>query len=142
MTKKELKSYLNLQREVDKLEGTIKKLEREADNVPTVKTKVQSSQKEFPYIETHVTVDAPEPVRFSKIKATIVLKEQRIDEALDAMFKIETFIHTIPDARTRAILEAVAFTDKSQKDIAIEFDLTEGRIAQIIEEVCEKSFEN
>lgn len=136
MTKKELKSYLNLQKEIDNLEDTIRRLEREADNVPTVKTKVQSSQKEFPYIQTHLTVDAPEPTRYSKIKSTIVLKEQRIDEAMEAMFRIETFIHTIPDARTRAILEAVAFTDKSQKDIAIEFDLTEGRIAQIIDDAC------
>lgn len=136
MTKKELKSYLNLQKEIDNLEDTIRRLEREADNVPTVKTKVQSSQKEYPYIETHITVDAPEPARYSKIKSTIVLKERRIDEAMEAMFRIETFIHTIPDARTRAILEAVAFTDKSQKDIAIEFDLTEGRIAQIIDEAC------
>ena len=56
MTKKELKQYRHIESEIATLEAYIANLERKAEKVPTVKDKVQSSQAEYPYIQTHVTV--------------------------------------------------------------------------------------
>ena len=101
MTKKELRRYRQLERDIETLTEYIKKLEREAERVPVIKDKVQSSAKDWPYIETHVTVDAPEPKRYTKLQRAIIRNERLKDETLQELMRLDDFIHTIPDARGR-----------------------------------------
>lgn len=138
MTKKELRQYKGLLREQETQRRYIEKLEKRAESVPIVKDKVQTSQKEWPYLLVHEIVDAPVPVEYSKLQHEIVrakkLHEKALLETVKAAVKIELWIQTFEEARTRAILRDAILNERPQKDIAIEHDLTEARISEIITE--------
>ena len=138
MTKKELKRDRGLERDINTLEEYIKKLERQAEKVPTVKDKVQSSQKEYPYIETHVTVDAPEPRQYTKIQRLIIKNERLKDEALTELTRLDNYIHSVEDWRGRAILTQVYILGHSQAQVAIDMDLSFQRVSNIITEILKK----
>ena len=132
MTKKELWSYKNKLKEIARLEARIKKREADAKAVPTVKTKVQSSQKEFPFTETHITVDAPEPRQFSAIQRDIVLLRVKKAEAEEELLRLDEFIYSVKDELARQILTARYVENQKLKDVAIEFNMTEQGILKII----------
>ena len=136
MNKKTIRHYKALLVEAETLERYLKKLEKQADSVPIVKDKVQKSQKDFPYILTHEVVEAPVPVKYSSIQRNIIktrkLIEKNLLESVQTALKIEQWIDTFQDPRTRAVLRDVIINNREQVDVAIEHDLTEGRISQII----------
>ena len=132
MNKKELWSYKNKLKEIARLEARIKKREADAKAVPTVKTKVQSSQKEFPFTETHVTVDAPEPRQYSAIQRDIVLLRIKKAEAEEELLRLDEFIYSVKDELARQILTARYVEHQKLKDVAIEFNMTEQGILKII----------
>lgn len=138
MTKKELRRYRQLERDIETLTEYIKKLEREAERVPIIKDKVQSSAKDWPYIETHVTVDAPEPKRYTKLQRAIIRNERLKDETLQELMRLDDFIHTIPDERGRAILIQVYILGHKQSQVAIDMDLSYQRVSNIITETLKK----
>ena len=138
MTKKELKRYRAIEREIETLETYIRGLERKAAQVPVVKDKVQSSQKEWPFIETHVTVDAPEPHQYTKIQRLIIRNEALKDELITELTRLDSFIHSIDDPRGQAILIAVYINGKSQAQVAIDMDLSYQRVSNIITEILKK----
>lgn len=138
MTKKELKAYRRIEREIKTLDAYIKKLEREADKVPIIKDKVQSSQKEWPYVRTYETVDAPEPKRYTKIQRLIIRNERMKDEKIDHLTRLDTYIHSIPDERGRDILIQVYILGRTQADVAIDMDLSYQRVSNIITEILKK----
>ncbi len=138
MTKKELKQYRHIESEIATLEAYIANLERKAEKVPTVKDKVQSSQTEYPYIQTHVTVDAPEPRQYTKIQRLIIRNERLKEEALAELTRLDTYIHSIPDDRARTILIAVYINGRSQAQVAIDMDLSYQRVSNIISEILKK----
>ena len=138
MTKRELRRYRNLESEIETLDAYIKKLEKEADKAPTVKDKVQASSPEWPYIETHVTVDAPEPKRYTKIQRLIVKNERLKAEAVTELTRLDTFIHTVEDVRARDILIQVYIMGHKQSDVAIAMDLSYQRVSNIITETLKK----
>jgi len=53
--------YKRNKRELVLLEKAIEKLENRLEDVPIVNGKVSGSSKNFPYIETHMTVQMAEP---------------------------------------------------------------------------------
>ena len=132
MTKKELWSYQNKLKEIARLEARIKKREADAKAVPTVKTKVQLSQKEFPYTETHLTVDAPEPRQFSAIQRDIVLLRVKKAEAEEELLKLDEFILSVKDELARLILTERYIEHEKLKDVAKHFQMTEQGILKII----------
>ena len=132
MTKKELWSYKNKLKEIARLEARIKKREADAKAVPTVKTKVQSSQKEFPFTETHITVDAPEPRQYSAIQRDIVLLRVKKAEAEEELLRLDEFIYSVKDELARQILTARYVEHQKLKDVSIEFNMTEQGILKII----------
>lgn len=138
MTKKELRRYRQLERDIETLTEYIKKLEREAERVPIIKDKVQSSAKDWPYIETHVTVDAPEPKRYTKLQRAIIRNERLKNETLQELMRLDDFIHTIPDERGRAILIQVYILGQKQSQVAIDMDLSYQRVSNIITETLKK----
>ena len=132
MTKKEFKAYSKLPQERDYLIRKIERMEKALDAVPIVKTKVQASEKEWPYIETHVTVDAPEPVRYSSLKRDIRRCKIRLKEVERRLDKLDSMIAKIPDSRTRQIMMMRYLDGAKLKDVAIKFDMTEQGTLKII----------
>ena len=116
------------------MEKYIKKLQRAAENVPTVKDKVQSSQKEFPYTPTHVTVDAPQPTAYTKLQRAIIKQERVKAEMVNELLRIDDFISRIEDERPKAITIAVYVNGDKPKDVAIAYDLSYQRVSNIISE--------
>ena len=142
MTKKELQSYPVLKKRIKQNESLLRKLEREAEEVPAIMDKVQASQKEWPYIMAHETVKAPEPKRYTHIQRQIIRCRKEIErqkmEEVELRAKIHTFVGSLENIRDRYIITAVYIEERDQKEVAIDLDLTEGRVSQIISEIIEK----
>lgn len=132
MTRKQVSRYRYLLNEIKREEAAINSLIKQREKVPTVKTKVQASSKEWPYIETHITVDAPEPNRYSKLEQLIIIKQKHIEELRDERIKIENLINSAEDTRTRQILKAVYINGRSYVSIATELEITPGYVSRIL----------
>ena len=138
MTKKELSQYRHLVKECNILETRIRKKERDAEKVATVKSKVQMSQKEFPYVEEHLTVDAPEPKQYTAIQRDLYLLRQMKAAVEWALAELDGYIARIDDSRARMIITYVYVEGHSQKQTGIEFDLTESAVSKIISKTLQK----
>lgn len=140
--KKEFEQYCDLLKEAEELERNIEAARKKRECVPVIHDKVQSSQKEWPYIPIHLDVEAYEPKALAKVDSKLKRLEERwkrnYEQTIEMMLRIEQEIELIPDARTRAILRARIIRQEPQKKIAIDFDLTEGRVSQIISEALEE----
>ena len=132
MNKRDFKQFTRLPQERDNLIKRLERLERELDKVPTVKTKVQSSQKEFPYVQTYLTVDAPEPVRFSAIKRDIRRTKLRLTSTERRLDKLTEMIEAIDDSRERQILTMRDLEGEKLKVVSAKFDLTDQHVMRII----------
>ena len=138
MTKKDLRRYRKLKSEIKTIEAYINKLEREAEKVPTIKDKVQSSMQDFPYTRTHVTVDAPESKQYTKLQRAIIRNQRLKDEAFQELMRLDDYIYSVKDERGRTILIEVYVNGRKQSDVAIEMDLSYQRISNIITEILKK----
>jgi len=132
MTKKEFRQYQKLPAEREYLILKIEKLEKRAEEVATVKDKVQSSMKDFPYTPTHITVDAPQPVRYTAIQRDLIRTKRALKDVERRFDKLHKMIEKIEDSRTRQIITVRYIDGKSLKDTAIQFDLTEQGLLKII----------
>lgn len=81
MDRKKLKEYQALKKEIAGLAQSIDKLRDRALDIPVVSGKVTGSSHDWPYIETHYTVQMDEPREADLINKRIRLKEQRRQEA-------------------------------------------------------------
>ena len=138
MTKKEFRQYQKLPTEREYYIKKIERLEKQAEDVATVKDKVMASQKDYPYIETHVTVDAPEPVRYTSIQRELVRVKRALAETEKRFDRLSRMIEKIDDSRTRQIITVRYLDGKSRKDTAIQFDLTEQHVLRIVNEIIKK----
>lgn len=127
-----LKQYLPLKREQKKLEKKIDSLYDRMENVPEVMGKIKSSMKEFPYIETHMTVRMDEPKQAETIQHLIRINEARKQQVDEMLIEIEEFIQEIPDSTARQIFEMVFLEGRRQQEVADEVGYSRGRIPQII----------
>lgn len=141
MTKEDLKQYRSLQREREQIQKKIERYERKAAAVPIIKDKVQSSAKEFPYIRTHVTVDAPEPKAYSAWRRLIIIEKRKQIQVLEQLIQIEEFIQQIEDSRTRQIIGMVYVDGKTMEEAGREFDITGARVSEIIRDVIKNNSE-
>lgn len=132
MTKRELKQFQHLPQERENLIRKIERLERQAENVATVKDNVQASEPEYPYTLTHVTVDAPEPVRYTSIQRELIRTRRTLKDVERRLDKLTSMVGRIGDSRTRQIITVRYIDGKSLKDTAIQFDLTEQGVLKII----------
>ena len=132
MDRKTLKQYLPLKKEQEKLEKKINSLYDRMENVPEVIGKVKSSMKEFPYIETHITVRMDEPKQAEIIQRLIQINEARKQQVDEMLIEIEEFIQGIPDSTARQIFEMVFLEGKRQQEVADTLGYSKGRVSQII----------
>lgn len=135
MTREEFKRFTGLPQEREQLTNRLQRLERDAANVPTVKDKVQASAKEYPYVLTHVAVDAPEPVRYTKLQKEIRRTRRRLNDVEQKLDILVEILSHIDDSRARQILTARYVDGVKLKDVAIQFDMTEQNVLKIIEKV-------
>ena len=138
MRKKELRTYISLKKEMEIISRRINRLEKKAEEIPIVKTKVQSSMKEFPYIRKNETVEAPEARAYSAIMRNIAILKKREAEAAESLERIDRFIDSIKNAMTRLVLMMVFTEGKRQKDVADELNVTEGWVSRMIKEGIEE----
>lgn len=141
MTKEDLKQYRSLQREREQIQKKIERYERKAAAVPIIKDKVQASAKEFPYIRTHVAVDAPEPKAYSAWRRLIIIEKRKQIQVLEQLIQIEEFIQQIDDSRTRQIIGMVYVDGKTMEEAGREFDITGARVSEIIRDVIKNNSE-
>lgn len=134
MTKKKLKQYGALRREIEIIDDKLDKLYERQSNIPTVMGKVTGSSSEFPYIEVHTTVQMDEPGESDQIKKLIKMKTSRKTTAMDMVLEVEEFISTIPDSTVRQIFELTFLEEKKQQEVADKVGYSRSRISQIIKE--------
>lgn len=132
MDKKKLKQYVSLRKEQEMLDEKLNKLSERALDIPTVLGKVKGSSKEFPYIETHMTVAMDEPKQADIIGKQMKINEKRKNQVDALMIEIEEFIADIPDSVARQIFELVFLEGKTQQDVGDRLGYTKGRVSQII----------
>lgn len=135
MTRQKLRQYKSLKKEMEKLDNDINKLYDKRLDIPTVKGKVTGSCKEFPYIQTHMTVEMQEPKATDLLSRRIRIKEQRKKEAEQQALEIEQFISGIQDSTDRQIFEMLFLDGKKQREVANAVGYTQGRISQIISRI-------
>lgn len=132
MDKKKLKQYIPLRKEQEMLDEKLNKLSERALDIPTVLGKVKGSSKEFPYIETHMTVAMDEPKQADIIGKQMKINEKRKNQVDALVIEIEEFIADIPDSVARQIFELVFLEGKTQQDVGDRLGYTKGRVSQII----------
>ena len=138
MEKSELKSYRMLLKEIHTIEREIEKLLQRQEKLPIIKDTVQDSMKEYPYIRTHTTVDALDPLKNSVIEKLLNKKRRMLKELQKDRLKIESYISSLPDSRTRLIFTAVFVNGRSQRSIAVELGYDESYISKLIDFTLQK----
>lgn len=138
MTKKEFRQFQKLPAEREYFIRKIERLERAAENVATVKDKVTASQKEYPYTIMHVTVDAPEPVRYTSIQRDLIRARRSLKDVERRMDRLTRMIDRIDDSRTRQIITMRYIDGVSLKWTAVNFNLTEQHVLRIVNETIKK----
>lgn len=138
MTKEDFKIYKKLPSRRDYTIKRINRLERDMSKIPIVKDKVQSSQKEYPYIETHLVVDAPEPVLYSKYKRELIRARKDLNEIENLLDELAAIINKVGDGRTKEILMMRLVYGEDFDTIMAKVNLTERHIRRIIDEAIKK----
>ena len=119
-------------KEIKMLERQIDKLLKKKERLPVVKDKVRSSMDEFPYIETHVAIDALEPFQATTIERLIFKKRAVIAACNAEALKVQDYIANIPDTVTRQAFYLVYVEGKTQKAAAKEMGYTQSRISKLL----------
>lgn len=132
MTRQQVSRYRYLLKEIGREEAAIDRLLKQKANVPVVAGKVQSSMKEFPYIETHETVEMADPKKNDHLERLIIIKERHIEQMHEERILIEELINSEPDTRTRQILKAVYIDGRSYVSIATELGITKGWVSILL----------
>ena len=135
MTRKKLKQYRALKKEIAGLEKAIDKLYDQEMDIPVVLGKVTGSGRDFPYILEHVTVQMDEPKKADAISERIKIKEQRKEVCEKLTVEIEQFISNIPDSTDRQIFEMVFLEGMKQREAAEAVNYTQARVSQRISSV-------
>lgn len=132
MTKKKLKNYRHLLREIAKTEKEIERLLARQAKLPEVKDKVQASLEEFPYIRTYVTVDAKDPLANSTIEKLLAKKRALLLRLQKERLEIEDFVQSLEDSMARQVFDAVYIDGKSQLQTAQDLSVDQSTISRII----------
>lgn len=140
MTKKKLKQYGALKREIELIDTKLDQLYDRQKNIPTVLGKVRGSSPEFPYIEVHTTVQMDEPGEADSVKKLISIKKARKKQVSAVMIEIEQFIAGIPDSTDRQIFELTYLEKKKQREVAEIVGLEQSSISKKITSYLKLSY--
>ena len=132
MDREKLNRHKKNKRELALIETQLEKLYDRLEDVPVVHGKVSGSSKDFPYIESHMTVQMAEPKAASGIKDRIRARESRIKVLKNEIEEVEDFIEGLPEGIETSVLELVYLEGMSQNDAAEAVGYTQARVSQII----------
>lgn len=138
VNREKLNRHKKNKRELSLIETQLDKLYERLEDVPVVQGKVSGSSKDFPYIESHMTVQMAEPKAASGIKERIREREARQKVLQDEIEEVEDFIAELPEGIEKSVLELVYLEDMSQRDAAEAVGYSYGRVSQIITSICKK----
>lgn len=141
LNKNTLKQYRALVKEIPRIQNEIDRLEEKLEALPVVKTKVSKSMDDFPYTESHLTVEAEEPKKATEIRKQIRLKELQIEKAEKDKTAILEFINRIQDSEDRLIFEMLYINEKkmSQARIGKELGYDQSTISLKINKILKDS---
>lgn len=139
MDRKTLMQYRALKKEIAGLDATIERLRKQLDSVPTIMGKVQSSERDYPYIRTHVAVEMQDPEEMDRIRRLIRLKERRRTQAFETLIRIELFIHSIQDSTDRQIFELVYIEGLTHNMVADSLFMERSSVSKRIDRVLQNS---
>ena len=107
MTKKELEQLIDLKKEIAELEQCIVKIEQM--DISSAPIKVNSSQKDFPYIQGFASVPGYDPViadrRARRLYEKKILLEERKEKAAQEEKKLIQYINSIQESKIRRIMQ-------------------------------------
>lgn len=132
MNREKLNMYKLNKKELVLINRQLDRLNDQLEKVPVIQGKVSGSSKDYPYIESHVTVQMREPKAASIIKDRVRGRKKRKAWLESQISEVEEFISAMPDGVEKQIFEMVYLDDMSQGDAAEMVGYTQGRIAQII----------
>lgn len=135
MDKNKLNQYRSLQKEIPLINKKLDKLYERRTKIPDIKGKVKASSHEFPYIETHITVDMAEPKENEKITQQIRINEERLKKAESDVLEIERFIASIQDSTDRLIFELTYLKGMKLNEVGDVVGYSKGRVSQKISEI-------
>lgn len=138
MNKEKLNMYKPNKKELVLINRQLDRLNDRLEEVPVIQGKVSGSSKDYPYIESHVTVQMAEPKASSAIKGRIREKKKRKAWLEAEISEVEEFISAMPNGIEKQVFEMVYLDDMSQGDAAEMIGYSKGRISQIISNFVEK----
>lgn len=138
MNKEKLNMYKPNKKELVLINRQLDRLNDRLEEVPVIQGKVSGSSKDYPYIESHVTVQMAEPKAASAIKDRIREKKKRKAWLEAEISEVEEFISAMPNGIEKQVFEMVYLDDMSQGDAAEMIGYSKGRISQIISNFVEK----
>lgn len=130
MTKKELKQYPMLCRQIERLSNKIQN--EEEKELDVVKGKVSGSSKHFPYIPVHMSVQMHDPKQLDASRKRISSWQQEKEKLETQKKKIEDFVASIPDTHARMIFQYHFLDGVSQEETGEIIGYTQGRVSQKI----------
>lgn len=134
MNREKLNMYKLNKKELVLINRQLDRLNDQLEKVPVIQGKISGSSKDYPYIESHVTVQMREPKAASIIKDRIRGRKKRKAWLEAQISEVEEFISAMPDGIEKQIFEMVYLDDMSQGDVAEMLGYSKGRISQIISE--------
>lgn len=135
MNKEKLNMYKPNKKELVLINRQLDRLNDRLEEVPVIQGKVSGSSKDYPYIESHVTVQMAEPKAASAIKDRIREKKKRKAWLEAEISEVEEFISAMPEGIEKQVFEMVYLDDMSQGDAAEMIGYTQARVSQIINSV-------
>lgn len=135
MNKEKLNMYKPNKKELVLINRQLDRLNDRLEEVPVIQGKVSGSSKDYPYIESHVTVQMAEPKAASAIKDRIREKKKRKAWLEAEISEVEEFISAMPNGIEKQVFEMVYLDDMSQGDAAEMIGYTQARVSQIINSV-------
>lgn len=121
MDKKELEQYCKLKKEIGYLRNRLDRLY--GRDIPVVAGKVQASERSYPCIRKHVSVQMYEPVANDKLNEAIAILEERQRRCSEKMLEVERYIDRIEDGELRQIFEMRYIEGMKLREIAEQMNL-------------------
>ena len=132
MNKEKLNMYKPNKKELVLINRQLDRLNDRLEEVPVIQGKVSGSSKDYPYIESRVTVQMAEPKAASAIKDRIREKKKRKAWLEVQISEVEEFISAMPEGIEKQVFEMVYLDDMSQGDAAEMIGYTQSMISRII----------
>ena len=117
MNREKLNMYKLNKKELVLINRQLDRLNDQLEKVPVIQGKVSGSSKDYPYIESHVTVQMREPKAASIIKDRIQGRKKRKAWLEAEISEVEEFISAMPDGMEKQIFEMVYLDDMTQEEV-------------------------